>query len=90
MIAPNPEETYEEEYFNNGDSLVLKLHYRDLDFNAVTNLSVVGPSGQNVMAWNFTSPWVFGATSYAYWTNLVDASWLPGQYAFKAVFDGRT
>jgi len=88
--CPNPEVTYEEEFFNNGDSLVLKLFYRDLDFNSVTNLSVIGPTGQNVMAWNFTSPWAFGATTYAYWTNIITASWLPGQYTFRAVFDGRT
>lgn len=88
--CPNPEETYEEEFFNNGDSLVLKLYYRDLDFNAVTNLSVIDPTGQPMFQWDFTSPWGFGATTYAYWPNTITAAWPPGQYIFRAVFDGRT
>jgi murein DD-endopeptidase MepM/ murein hydrolase activator NlpD len=88
--CPNPEETYEQEYFNTGDSLVLKLHYRDLDLNAVTNLSVIDPTGQPMFQWDFTSPWGFGATTYAYWPNTITAAWPPGQYIFRAVFDGRT
>jgi murein DD-endopeptidase MepM/ murein hydrolase activator NlpD len=88
--CPNVEETYEQESFDIGDSLILKLHYRDLDLNAVTSLSVIGPSGQPFLAWDFTSPWAFGATTYAYWQYVIDNAWAPGTYIFKAVLDGRT
>lgn len=86
--CPTPEVTYEEDVFNNGDSLVLKLHYRDLDLNAVTDLSIVGPDGAPFQTWNFTSPWTFGATTYANWINIVDASWPIGTYTFSAMLDG--
>ncbi len=88
--CPTPEVTYEEENFNNGDSLILKLFYRDLDFNSVTNLNIVGPSGTPFSAWNFTSPWSFSPTTYAYWTYIVDQSWPTGAYTFSAVFDGHS
>lgn len=86
--CPTPEVTYEEDLFNIGDSLVFKIHYRDLDHNAVTNLSIVGPGGTPFQTWNFNSPWAFGATMYAYWINIVDASWPTGNYTFNAVLDG--
>ncbi len=88
--CPTPEVTYEEDVFNNGDSLVLKLHYRDLDFNSVTDLNIVGPDGTPFQTWNFTSPWAFSATTYAQWINIVDASWPTGAYTFNAVLDGIT
>lgn len=88
--CPTPEVTYEDDVFNNGDSLVFKLHYRDLDLNSVTSINIVGPSGTPFISWEFTSPWSFSPTTYAYWSYVVDQSWPTGAYMFSAELDGHS
>ncbi len=80
--------TYEQTNFEVGDSLILRCYYRDLDNNALTNL-VIRDAGSNVVAaWDFNSPWLFGATTWAWWYWVLDNSWATGAYTFEATFDG--
>lgn len=88
--CPQIEESYEEEFFNAGDSLVLKLYYRDLNNGSVTNLRVIRPDGTTHANWNFTSQWSFMATTYVYWTYVLDNTWPNGQWTFRAVLNGNT
>lgn len=88
--CPTPEETYEQEYFNSGDTLVLKLHYRDLDLSAVTSVTILGPGGSPFQNWDFTNPWPFTPTIYAHWVYVVNASWPAGAYTFNAELDGHS
>ena len=82
------EVTYEQTNFQAGDSLILRCYYRDLDNNALTNLAIRDAQNNVVASWDFNSPWLFGATTWAWWYFVIDNSWASGAYTFEAEFDG--
>ncbi|MBK8497316.1 MAG: peptidoglycan DD-metalloendopeptidase family protein [Flavobacteriales bacterium] len=82
--------TYEQSNFMPGDSLIMRCYYRDLDNNALTNLVIRDAQSNVVASWDFYSPWLFGATTWAWWYYLIDNSWTTGNYTFEATFDGET
>ncbi|CAN5500314.1 hypothetical protein BH11BAC2_BH11BAC2_01820 [soil metagenome] len=88
--CPTPEITYEKDTFTLNDSMVFRLYYRDLDNNALTHFDLINPSGQIPITWDFNSPWLFSATSYAYWPYVVDSWWVPGWWTLQATFGGNT
>ena len=88
--CPVPETTYEQSNFMSGDSLIMRVYYRDLDNNALTNLVIRDAEGNVEAAWNFNSPWLFGSGTWAWWYWLIDNSWATGAYTFEATFNGAT
>lgn len=80
--------TYEQTNFMPGDSLILRCYYRDLDNNALTELVIRDAQSNVVASWDFNSPWLFGATTWAWWYYVIDNSWATGNYTFEATFDG--
>ncbi len=88
--CPVPETTYEQSNFMPGDSLIMRVYYRDLDNGALTNLLIRDPQGNVAASWNFNSPWLFGSGTWAWWYWLLDNSWATGAYTFEATFNGST
>ncbi len=82
--------TYEQTNFEVGDSLIMRCYYRDLDNNALTNLVIRNAQNTVVASWDFNSPWLFGATTWAWWYWVLDNTWATGAYTFEATFDGET
>ena len=87
--CPVPETTYEQSNFEIGDSLVMKLYFRDLNTGAVTDLRIRNAQGTVVTSWDFASPWSFAATTWGWWFWVLDNSWATGAYTFEATFDGQ-
>ncbi len=88
--CPDPEITYEKDTFNLGDSLVLRLFYKDLDYGAVTTVNFYNPLGEKVITWDFVSPWSFTPATYGTWYYILESSWVPGAWTFEAIFAGNT
>ncbi|MBP7409354.1 MAG: peptidoglycan DD-metalloendopeptidase family protein [Flavobacteriales bacterium] len=88
--CPVPETTYEQSNFMSGDSLIMRIYYRDLDNNALTNLLIRDAQGNVDASWNFNSPWLFGSGTWAWWYWLIDNTWATGSYTFEATFNGAT
>lgn len=82
------ETTYEQTNFEVGDSLIMRCYYRDLDNNALTSLTIRDAQNTVVASWDFNSPWLFGATTWAWWYWVLDNTWATGNYTFEATFDG--
>ncbi|MFZ6053148.1 peptidoglycan DD-metalloendopeptidase family protein [Halocola ammonii] len=87
--CPTPEVTHEAENFIIGDTLVLRVFYRDLMPSSVTTVRI-WRGIQNVASWEFTNPWGYYDAADAYWQYVLDDSWLPGNYVFQAEYEGVT
>ncbi len=88
--CPNPEITFEKDVFSIGDSIIFRVFYRDLDFNAATTLSILTPSSEIAWNWNFNSPWSFSTATYASWSNVISSWWVTGEWTWQAEFNGQT
>lgn len=86
--CPNPEITYEQDNFNAGDQLVIRIFYKDLQTQANTNLQLISPNGDISSQFDFESPWEDYATASAFWTYDITETWPDGEYIVRATFDG--
>lgn len=88
--CPDAEITYEDQLFNNGDSIIFRLWFRDLDNGALSTLRLRDPSGTVFQTWDFASPWDPYATAFAGWYNVVDNAWPLGNWTFETDFGGNS
>ncbi len=89
-VCPEVENTYEETQFAPGDSVIMRLHYRDLQNGATTHFVVTAPDGTVYYDWNFVSQWQDYATASANWVFLPASNWQMGTYQITADFGGNT
>ena len=85
------ENTYEELNFNEGDDLIFRMFYRDIQDLSETDITFKKPDGTVLYEWTFQATW--GAdypSAYVQWVFPVDGTWPQGVYTIEAVFAGNT
>jgi hypothetical protein len=89
--CPNIENSYEEVNFNPGDLLVIRLFYRDIQQNALTELVIKDPMNEIYTSWSWEQSWGQDyATAMAYWYFNVTSAWPQGVYTLEATFGGNS
>jgi len=89
--CPNEEITYEKLNFEEGELMVFRVFYRDLQEGSNTDFTIYDPNGNVFISFTWTAN--FGqdyATSWAHFGYTVDNTWPDGVYTLEAVFGGNT
>jgi hypothetical protein len=87
--CPVIENTYEKLNFIPGESIYLKLFFRDINDGDLVSFEIFKPNGELFMNWGWNSNWgVFYPTAWGYWTLISNENWPDGVYTAKVNFGG--
>ncbi len=89
--CPVPEITYKQTDFSNGDSIVFKIYFKDIENGDPVTHRVIQPNGTTYQTWDWTCSWPgFYPTANAAWYNVISAAWPEGNWRFEVDFAGET
>lgn len=89
--CPVPEITYERTDFSNGDSIVFKIYFKDIENGDPVSHRLIQPNGSVYQTWDWNCSWPdFYPTANAAWYNVISAAWPEGDWRFEVDFAGDT
>lgn len=74
--------------FDDGDRVFLAAYFRDQLDTAVTDFTLLDPSGAEASTWNFRSNAPHYAAAYWYWTFDITPAWTRGTWTWRVEHEG--